>query len=130
MGRQPQCVAKRFGVRVVLMKGVLERKRVLVQGLCPLFLMRRAKDPTAHVLCFDDKYPAGRHHDMINLGGAIERRQCDIFDPVIIPLCQAYPKQGVDDPLPDHAFHPSGLGNDLHKRQYNDQPEHPFRSPR
>lgn len=68
-----------FDMFVILPKRVLELRFVAVMRLRPPRLLAAAKDPSCHVLCFDNKDTIPGHHNMIDLGRPAFDRKCQIF---------------------------------------------------
>lgn len=68
---------------VVLPQRILESEGVPVELLRPLRLALAAKDPAAQVLRFHHEDAVARQEDMIDLGGAVRRRQRDIVQTAI-----------------------------------------------
>lgn len=74
---------QRFEVLVVLPQRILKLESAPVELLRPLRLAFAAKDPAAHVLRFHYEDAVARQEDMIDLGGAVRRRQDDIVQAAI-----------------------------------------------
>ena len=64
---------------VVLMERVLKGECFLEDFLGPLLLLLSAKNPTLHVLCFNNEYSETRDKDMVNLGCAVQGGEGDIM---------------------------------------------------
>lgn len=72
-------VGQCLGMPVILMKRVLEFELFSENTLHPLRAFLVTKNPTVHVLGFNDEYTMPRNNDMVNLGGAIECWNSDII---------------------------------------------------
>ncbi len=80
---EPQEISKAFCVAVILPQRILETVFISEQYLRPVRIGFAPEDPTAHVLCFDDKDAEAGHNYMIDLRGTVTRRQDDVVDRLV-----------------------------------------------
>jgi hypothetical protein len=72
-----------FHVSVVLTQGILKLERISKYFLRPLSVVLGTKDPSFHVLCFDNEDSEARHDDVVDLRCPAGRVQRDIVDRAI-----------------------------------------------
>lgn len=72
-----------FRVLIVLMQGILKADELRIDLLCPSALLPAARDKPLHVFRFKHENAVLGDNDMINLRGAIGRRQDNIAEEMI-----------------------------------------------
>ncbi|MNR28679.1 hypothetical protein D3C85_1460140 [compost metagenome] len=96
---------------VVLPQRVLKPEAVLVELLRPLGLLLATEDPAAHVLGFQHEHAEARDEHVVDLRGAVRRRQRDVVQAAIGLLVQLPAREQADQQLADMPLCPGRLQN-------------------
>ena len=112
---------QRFHVLVVLAQRVLELEALAVELLGPLGLAFVAEDPTRHVLGLDDEDAVAGDQHVVDLRGAVGRRQRNVVNSPVLLRRQPHPGDQLDEGFAEHALEPTGLEH----AQEHDEGQHP-----
>lgn len=121
--RYIQCGLQRFNMLIVLVQWVLKFKGLFEDLLCPLFLMFFTKNPTLHILCFDNEYAETRNKDMVNLGCAVQGGEGDIMKGMVDLGREEEFCRKPDQGFPEHSFEPGRTQEAEEEHKWDEPPK-------
>ena len=97
-------LGKALGMPIILTKRVLKLGFVSVNGLRPIVMIGVSKNPSLHILGFDDENAVRRNNHMIDLGGSIRGSDNHVMKTAIGNVTQPQPESRRDDLLAQPSF--------------------------